>query len=177
VRDPSQDAALVAILDDTEGRRRVQIEGQLTVGRGDDAGLFIDDPEISRAHAVLAPTGDGLEIEDLGSLNGTWVNGERITSAMLLAAGDVIKVGTTRVEVISVSVGPPVGAPAPFQRASPTPVAAEDELRPVSALFADIVGSTGLAERLAPEDFTALIGGCVDRMCRAVEQFGGVIDA
>jgi class 3 adenylate cyclase len=47
----------------------------------------------------------------------------------------------------------------------------------VSALFADIVGSTALAERLAPEDFTALIGGCVDRMCRAVEQFGGVIDA
>ena len=47
----------------------------------------------------------------------------------------------------------------------------------MSALFADIVGSTALAERLAPEDFTALIGGCVDRMCRAVEQFGGVIDA
>ena len=54
---------------------------------------------------------------------------------------------------------------------------AEDELRPVSVLFADIVGSTPLAERLEPEDYGALIGGCVDRMCRAVEQFGGVIDA
>ena len=44
-------------------------------------------------------------------------------------------------------------------------------------LFADVVGSTPLAERLAPEDYIALIGGCIDRMCRAVEQFGGVIDA
>jgi class 3 adenylate cyclase len=177
VRDPSRDAALVAILDGAEGGRRVAIAGQLTVGRGDDAGLVIEDPEISRAHAVLASTGEGLEIEDLGSLNGTWVNGERITGAMPLAPGDVIKVGTTRVEVLSVSVGPSAGPQSPLQRASPTPVAAEDELRPVSALFADIVGSTALAERLAPEDFTALIGGCVDRMCRAVEQFGGVIDA
>jgi class 3 adenylate cyclase len=47
----------------------------------------------------------------------------------------------------------------------------------VSVLFADVVGSTSLAERLEPEDFRALMGGCVDRMCRAVEQFGGVIDA
>ena len=62
-------------------------------------------------------------------------------------------------------------------RSSPTPVEAEDELRPVSVLFADVVGSTPLAERLRPEDYAALIGGCVDRMCRAVEQFGGVIDA
>jgi class 3 adenylate cyclase len=176
VRDPTGNTALVAILDGAEGERRVRITAQLTVGRGEDAGLLIDDPEISRAHAVLASTGDGLEIEDLGSLNGTWVNGERITNAMSLAPGDMIKVGTTRIEVVSVSVAPE-GAPSPQQRASPTPVAAEDELRPVSALFADIVGSTALAEQLAPEDFTALIGGCIDRMCRAVEQFGGVIDA
>ena len=168
--------ALVAILDGAEGGREVEIGRSLTVGRGEDAGLFIDDPEISRAHAVLGPTGTGLEVEDLGSLNGTWVNGERISHSTRLAPGDVIKVGTTRIEVLTVAGGRPrVSAPA--QKAPPTPVAAEDELRPVSALFADIVGSTSLAERLAPEDFTALIGGCVDRMCRAAEQFGGVIDA
>lgn len=178
--DPTRDATFIAILDGAEGGRRVQIGGSLTLGRGDEAGLVIDDPEISRAHAVLGSTAKGLEVEDLGSLNGTWVNGERITSATPLAPGDVIKIGTTRIEVLSVAEGHSrhaVSRDAPLQRASPTPVAAEDELRPVSALFADIVGSTALAERLEPEDFTALIGGCVDRMCRAVEQFGGVIDA
>jgi hypothetical protein len=151
--------------------------GAVLVGRGGDAGLVIEDPEISRAHAVLASTGEGLE--DRGPRIAQRNLGERRTHHRrdALAPGDVIKVGTTRVEVLSVSVAPSAGAQAPLQRASPTPVAAEDELRPVSALFADIVGSTALAERLAPEDFTALIGGCVDRMCRAVEQFGGVIDA
>ena len=117
-------------------------------------------------------TPQGLEIQDLGSLNGTWVNGERITSPTLLAAGDAIKIGTTRIDVLSTGLGPDSA-----ERAAPTPVEAKDELRPVSVLFADVVGSTPLAERLAPEDYIALIAGCVDRMCRAVEQFGGVIDA
>jgi class 3 adenylate cyclase len=101
------------------------------------------------------------------------VNGERISTPTLLAAGDIVRVGATRMEVVSAG-GHRVSA---GRHASPTPVEAKDELRPVSVLFADIVGSTPLAERLEPEDFTALIGGCVDRMCRAVEQFGGVIDA
>jgi class 3 adenylate cyclase/murein L,D-transpeptidase YcbB/YkuD len=118
-------------------------------------------------------TPEGLEVRDLASLNGTWVNGERINTSTALASGDVVKIGTTRIEVLS-SGGPALAAVA---RASPTPVEAKDELRPVSVLFADVVGSTPLAERLEPEDFAALIGGCVDRMCRAVEQFGGVIDA
>ena len=168
-----REGALLAVLDGVEGGRRIRIAGRLTLGRGDDAGLFIDDPEISRAHAVLGPTAAGLEIQDLSSFNGTWVNGERISGPTLLAPGDVVKIGTTRIEVLSVGDRGLASVP----RTSPTPVEAEDELRPVSVLFADIVGSTLLAERLEPEDFAALIGGCVDRMCRAVEQFGGVIDA
>jgi class 3 adenylate cyclase len=52
-----------------------------------------------------------------------------------------------------------------------------DEMRPITALFADIVGSTGLGERLGPDEVKALIGECVTRMSRAVEEFGGVIQA
>jgi class 3 adenylate cyclase len=167
-----EDAAVVAILDGSEVGRRIDIAGRLTVGRGDDAGVVIDDPEISRSHAVFGMTPEGLEIQDLGSLNGTWVNGERITSPTLLAPGDAVKIGATRIEVVSAARGPRSA-----QREAATPVEAKDELRPVSVLFADVVGSTPLAERLAPEDYIALIGGCIDRMCRAVEQFGGVIDA
>jgi class 3 adenylate cyclase len=53
----------------------------------------------------------------------------------------------------------------------------EDEMRPITALFADIVGSTGLGERLGPDEVKALVGECVTRMSRAVEEFGGVIQA
>ena len=164
------EAVLVAIYDGAEGGRRIRVSGRLTLGRGDDASVVIDDAEISRAHAVLHATDAGLEIEDLGSLNGTWVNGERISGRKLLVAGDQLKLGETKAEVLAA----PGRAPT---RLASTPIEAKDELRPVSILFADIVGSTPLAERLAPEDYAALIGGCIDRMCRAVEQFGGVIDA
>jgi class 3 adenylate cyclase len=54
---------------------------------------------------------------------------------------------------------------------------AEDELRPVTALFADIVGSTALGERLSPDEVKALIGECVNRMAKTVEEFGGTVQA
>jgi len=52
-----------------------------------------------------------------------------------------------------------------------------DELRPVTALFADIVGSTQLGERLPPDEVKALVGECVSRMSAAVEEFGGTVQA
>jgi class 3 adenylate cyclase len=52
-----------------------------------------------------------------------------------------------------------------------------DEMRPITALFADIVGSTGLGERLGPDEVKALVGECVSRMSRAVEEFGGTVQA
>ena len=52
-----------------------------------------------------------------------------------------------------------------------------DELRPVTVLFADIVGSTALGERLAVDEVKALVGEVVTRMSRAVEEFGGTIQA
>jgi class 3 adenylate cyclase len=47
----------------------------------------------------------------------------------------------------------------------------------VTALFADIVGSTGLGERMSPDEVKALVGECVTRMSRVVEEFGGTIQA
>ena len=64
--------------------------------------------------------------------------------------------------------------------ASPSlPVAPDggDEMRPLTALFADIVGSTRLGEHLAPDEVKSLVGECVGRMSRAVEEFGGTVQA
>jgi predicted ATPase/class 3 adenylate cyclase len=61
--------------------------------------------------------------------------------------------------------GAPVGAPPPAREARQV----------VSALFADVVGSTALGERMEPEDFKGVIGGAVARMATAVERFGGEI--
>ena len=55
--------------------------------------------------------------------------------------------------------------------------AVADEVRPVTILFADVVGSTALGERLAPDEVKALVGECVTIMSRAVEEYGGTVQA
>ena len=175
--------------------RRIELGHQLTVGRG-VADLVIDDPAISRRHALFRAAGDVLEVEDLGSRNGTKVNGDRIGAVTTLRPGDTVEFGGTVVEVEVESAAAPSrrvereAPPLPATQvasaipelSSPAAAAGEpvedaDELRPVTALFADVVGSTSIGERLTPEEVKALIGECVSRMARAVEQFGGVVDA
>jgi class 3 adenylate cyclase len=56
-------------------------------------------------------------------------------------------------------------------------MASDDELRPVTSLFADVVGSTGLGERLAPEEVKAVVGECVTRMAGVVEEHGGTVQS
>ena len=65
---------------------------RVSIGRSPDAGVFLDDVTVSRNHALLVRRREGFYIDDLGSLNGTYVNRRRIESH-LLADGDEIKVG------------------------------------------------------------------------------------
>lgn len=78
--------------------QEVKVEGDLVIGR-EQADLTLDDQELSRRHAVVRPSGDGLEIEDLSSSNGTFVDGRRIEAPTKLGNGDKIKLGTTVLEV------------------------------------------------------------------------------
>ena len=65
---------------------------RMTIGRSPDAEVFLDDVTVSRNHALLVQRRDGLYIDDLGSLNGTYVNRRRIESHRL-ADGDEIQIG------------------------------------------------------------------------------------
>ena len=79
------------------GRRIIsQIElgdQDLVIGRDPQADYFLDNPQISRRHAMIQPTEDGDWVSDLGSSNGTRVNKERIEAPVLLEFGDVIDLG------------------------------------------------------------------------------------
>ena len=66
-----------------------------TIGRSPDCGIFLDDVTVSRRHAVLIQREDGVHIEDLGSLNGTYVNRGR-TDSVRLEDGDELQIGKYR---------------------------------------------------------------------------------
>jgi predicted component of type VI protein secretion system len=80
------------------GRRQVDLGSErVTVGKGDENGIVVeDDPTVSRLHAVLERFAAGWCVNDLGSSNGTFLNGERIWAPQRLRHGDEVRVGRTR---------------------------------------------------------------------------------
>jgi predicted component of type VI protein secretion system len=101
----------------------VEVDRELTLGRV-DCDLTLDDEEVSRRHVVLRPADTYLQVEDLGSSNGTFVDGQEITRAVNVGHGHIIQIGGTRltVEVSQAPVQEPtVMAPQPAPPVAPSP--------------------------------------------------------
>ena len=78
---------------------RLEISSKIVrIGRDSNNDLQVHDSEVSRFHAELQPEGDGFKVVDLGSSNGTFLNGERITSAAL-SSGDRVQLGKTHIVI------------------------------------------------------------------------------
>jgi pSer/pThr/pTyr-binding forkhead associated (FHA) protein len=80
------------------------------IGREAGNDLVIEDPQVSRRHAQLTQQGNSYLIEDIGSTNGTFVNGKRVTAPTLLANGDMLGLADT--VIIAVQVSLPMGGEA-----------------------------------------------------------------
>jgi hypothetical protein len=96
-RAPRPGALVVVASRDLEEDERLDLTHEpLKIGRGplNDVQLEADEFASGR-HALFDPRRDGVWIEDLGSTNGTFVNGVRLTSPRRLAPGDVVRVGET----------------------------------------------------------------------------------
>lgn len=139
------------------------LEGeQLIIGRDPSNAIVINDPEVSRRHARLMLQGGRYVLEDLGSTNGTFVNGRRLSAPYVLKPGDVVSLGETitlvfeavtfdpGATVVSASakapaapppVTPPVAssprpaAPAPYPPPSPAPSPAVPSAAPGGRKF------------------------------------------
>jgi pSer/pThr/pTyr-binding forkhead associated (FHA) protein len=80
--------------------RHLTLTEPTTVGRGPDSGLRLEnDDYVSSRHALNTPADTGVWFEDLGSTNGSFVNGAPVTTARLLQSGDVIRIGDTQLRV------------------------------------------------------------------------------
>jgi hypothetical protein len=80
-----------------EGRRTVIGAGGVTIGRSRQCDLMIDDPNVSRQHAEIRPRGGSWVLTDLGSTNGSLLNGRRIMGPEVLKPGDEIELGTSAI--------------------------------------------------------------------------------
>jgi predicted component of type VI protein secretion system len=89
---------MLTITGGPEPGRCIECDREFVIGR-ENVDVVIDDTEMSRRHALVRPVAMGLEIEDLGSLNGTFVDGQRISGKVLLTANATLKLGTTHFAV------------------------------------------------------------------------------
>jgi pSer/pThr/pTyr-binding forkhead associated (FHA) protein len=83
------------------GRSFALRERQTLIGRSRRCAIVLGSRLASREHCVIERTGKGLTLIELGSKNGTWVNGERVARRQQLVNGDQIRIGTDQLEVRS----------------------------------------------------------------------------
>ena len=83
-----------------QGSRILLKQGETIVGRSPHCAVVISNRRISRQHCSLVLAQDTLHVTDLGSSNGTWVNGAPVTQATRLHPGDLLELGEERLEVL-----------------------------------------------------------------------------
>jgi len=82
----------------TGGKRLVVGPGGATMGRSRQCDVMLDDPNVSRTHAEVRPRGGSWVLTDLGSTNGSRLNGRKLDGSEVLKPGDEIELGTSKIK-------------------------------------------------------------------------------
>ncbi|MEO7751984.1 MAG: FHA domain-containing protein [Terracoccus sp.] len=88
-------ALLIVLRGPNTGARFLLDDAEVSTGRHPDSDIFLDDVTVSRKHALFTATDGGYAVKDAGSLNGTYVNRERIDE-IVLQTGDEVQIGKFR---------------------------------------------------------------------------------
>lgn len=133
-----------------------------SVGRDESNNIVLQRPGVSRFHARITCSGLAYSVEDLGSVNGTWLNDARVDGRTLLKDGDIL-----RFDDAMFAFRNEAGASRTIVRA---PSHAHET---VTVMFADLVGHTSLFESLGSEAVEQLIDDRVGMMKKQVSRAGG----
>jgi len=145
-------SAVLVVTEGPAAGQRFELDSEVVLGREGVSATIADDSELSRRHAAVRPAAGGFEVEDLGSRNGTFVNGQKIEGATRLSGGDTIKIGQTVLALEGVAraaetaVSPsPAAPPEPFgSLAAPAAVhrrgIASRQLGPMLVAWAIVIG-------------------------------------
>lgn len=155
----------------TPGKAYPLDNGELTIGRDVSNEIVVNDAEVSRNHARITIQGDSYVLEDLGSTNGTFVDGQRLTEPYILHHGQTISLGENVAlgfetvqydpDATMVSTPEPVAEPLPPPATPPPQVAYTPSPPPPEPVYAGRV-PPGQPEPVAQERKVSplLIGGC-----------------
>lgn len=164
-------ATAEAWLEAADGRQW-SLETNCPIGRSPSNTIVLGDPKVSRRHAVVHRQDvDEFWLVDLGSGNGSYINGRRISLPARLAPNDMIGIGDT---VLKFQRSPDARSVVRSKAASMTLI----DVKNIECwmLLADIVGSTRLAGEHSPEAWAKLVGSWAAECRQIVELHGGTIN-
>jgi hypothetical protein len=129
-------AALLRVVGGPTTGRQISLDDDFVIGRSETGmGNLGGDTEISRRHARFRQLDGGqILVEDLGSTNGTLVNGQRISGPHVLSPGDQITLGKTTLQLEGAAPAAAAPAPTPAPAAAPAPVAATPAAAPTGPI-------------------------------------------
>jgi hypothetical protein len=128
---------VLEIVEGPEAGRMIPLDGPVELGRDETAGIALQQDELlSRRHVRITPESDGVRVEDLGSRNGTFVDGDEIHSPAHLAVNGQLSVGVTVLELRTAAT---VASGATSLRPIPAEFTA---LRPLPSVSSDTGGTT-----------------------------------
>src|SRR5438445_8900952 len=172
----------LAWLEQASGERSY-VESELGIGRGEQNDLRLNDGSVSRYHAFLRRVDGRYLLSDVGSQNGTFVNGRRVHAPSALQSGDRIRAGTTE---LTFHLDAPLASPPPADDPSmtmsttasglPLEEYVQGDLRIVTVLFLDLQGFTAMSENMPPDQVTQMMNRCFERLTATVARFGGYVD-
>jgi transcriptional regulator with GAF, ATPase, and Fis domain len=138
--------------------RSVPIDKRLSIGRGDRSDLAIADVALSRQHCELEPTGEGVVLRDLGSLNGSWVNGQPVNTH-ILSDGDQIRIGDSALLFIQPAARQPAADTSDEGALDDTPVSIDSTLaiETATARYVQPAADTSTDPTRAARDLTTLL--------------------
>lgn len=141
------------------------------LGRSSECQITIPDPRVSRRHAMVRKQDGGFYLFDLGSFNGSYLNGSRVTAAKQLKNGDIISLAEHEFQ---------------FSQDGGTANANMDELggstialirsTPVIILVSDIMGYTAISEAMDADDLARVIGSWYSDVETIITEAGGNVD-
>ena len=142
------------------------------IGRSRESAVPVPDPRVSRRHAMIRLQDDGFWYFDLGSVNGSLINGRRVTTSQLLATGDMIQIADHCFRFEDASHQDKMHGGTSIAQQT----IADVRSRKVILLVSDIQGFTAISEKLTPDQLGPIIGSWYARTESILNRHGANLD-